>query len=117
MAADGTYYYPDASGLNPRNLVNRKAKNLYFHVTLTGGSGTATATVEGSLSNDFSDPIDITDLFGVSQAQATAGNTEQVLFGDDAAVPKLAAYRRVRIKIVLATGADDGDYAVDLVSY
>ena len=115
MAADGTYYWPSAEGMATRP--GGKAWNHFFHLTLTGGSGTATATVEGTL-NDFSSSTDITDLFGASSFTVWAGATRTFVLQDDAPVPKLSGYHRVRIKIVLDTaGINDADYSVTMVRH
>ena len=100
--ADETYYYyVDMNGY-------RKAG---FQLTLNGGSGTCTVTVEGSIQDDGTAPascayLDITSAtFGA--ANFTASN---VLIDND---EKLACFKYVRLKVVASTGdADDADWTI-----
>jgi hypothetical protein len=105
---DGTYhYYLDMLGW----------KRGSFYLSVTGGSGTCTATIEGAnqvdgTAQDLKTYDDITnDTFGVTQLQATTGTTETADWVDNA--DKLGGFTDVRIQIVAATsGSNDADWIV-----
>jgi len=100
--ADGTYYYyTDMDGYS----------NLGLQLNLSGGSGTCTCTVEGTIQDDgtaqsscaYGDVT--TDAYGVASFTATdILNDSQGYFGQ---------FKFVRVKVVAATGAaDDADWTI-----
>jgi hypothetical protein len=99
---DGTYYYyVDMDGFT----------KLGVQLVISGGSGTVTTTVEGTLQDDGTAPasctyVDVTtDLFGVASLTAS-----DILVDDGEAT---SAFKYLRIKIVAATGgANDGDWTI-----
>jgi hypothetical protein len=99
---DGTYYYYIDMG---------DYAALGLQMTLSGGSGSVTVTVEGTIQPDLAAPSctyhDITNtLYGVANwtANAIALDTGRVA----------GECRFVRIKVIAATGgANDGDWKVD----
>jgi len=99
---DGTYYYRiNVLGTNINSLQG----------VLSGGSGTCTVTLEGTLDINYSTGTfqDITlKTFGV------ASWTASFLAVDDA--EKLKGYEWIRVKVVASTaGANDADWAIQLV--
>ena len=100
--ADGTYYYyVDMDGF-------RKGG---FQLTISGGTGTCTATVEGTLQDDGTVPASCTYQDITNATFGAASYTASTMLIDNA--EKLACYKYVRIKIVASTGgADDADWTI-----
>jgi len=100
---DGTYYYYVD--------MNSYRKGSFQLDGISGGSGTCTATVEGTLQDDGTaqgscsyDDIGA-DTFGAANWTADA------MLIDNA--EKLSGYKYVRIKVIAATGAaDDADWTI-----
>lgn len=98
---DGTYYY----GINPQGTKINSIQGV-----LSGGSGTCTVTIEGTLFTTLASATfeDIT-LRTFSVASWTASFSAI----DDAG--KLRGYKYIRIKVVAATGgANDADWSLRL---
>lgn len=99
IADDTYYYYIDMAGF-------RKAA-FQFEMVCTGG--TMTVTCEGTLQDDGTaqascDYQDVTsDVFGVASLVASAGAASDMWIDNS---EKLAAFKYVRIKLVVAGGAD-----------
>ena len=114
MAADGTYYWPAAGYFRPDEGGKRWQNSLLM--TLTGGSGTATATLEASTDPTFSSPVDVTAITGVYYWVAHSGVTRNFWPAFTDINGELFSFPYLRVKIVLDTGgADDGDYEVVLI--
>ena len=98
--ADATYYYYfDMDGF----------KYFTTQLTLNGGSGTCTATVEATIQDDGTAPASCTYVdITLSEFGAASFTASDMLIGDVA-----YGFKYVRIKIVAATGAaDDADWTI-----
>jgi hypothetical protein len=98
--ADATYYYYfDMDGF----------KYFTTQLTLNGGSGTCTATVEATIQDDGTAPASCTYVdITLSEFGAASFTASDMLIGDVA-----YGFKYVRIKIVASTGAaDDADWTI-----
>ena len=100
--ADATYYYyVDMNGY-------RKGS---FQLILSGGSGTCTVTVEGTIQDDGTVPASCTYQDITNDTFGAASYTATTVLVDDA--EKLAGFKYVRLKVVASTtGADDADWTL-----
>jgi hypothetical protein len=98
---DGTYYY---------YVDMNSFKHLGAQWTISGGSGTCTMTIEGTMQDDGTAPgscnfDDITnDVTGV------ASFTADDLLADSAGV--LGCFKYVRFKVVASSGSNDADWTI-----
>jgi hypothetical protein len=98
---DTYYYYIDMSGY----------KQLGLQLILSGGSGTVTVTVEGTIQDDGTAQAsctyaDITNaIYGAANFTASA-----VLYDSD---KESGIFKYIRVKVVASTtGADDADWTI-----
>ena len=100
--ADATYYY-----YIPMAAYTR----LDMQLILSGGSGTVTVTVEGSIQADGTAPASLNYLDVTNQAYGSASFTASIMLIDNSDF--FAAMNYVRVKVVAATGgANDGDWTI-----
>jgi hypothetical protein len=100
--ADATnyYYIPMAS-----------YTRLDMQLILSGGSGTVTVTVEGSLQADGTAPASLNYVDVTNQAYGSASFTASIMLIDNSWFFEAMNY--VRVKVVAATGgANDGDWTI-----
>jgi hypothetical protein len=99
---DGTYYYyVDMNGY----------RKLGLQLELSGGSGTVTVTVEGTIQDDGTAQASCTyqDITNDTFGQANFTATDMLIDNGE----KLAAFHFVRVKVVAATGgANDADWTI-----
>lgn len=98
---DGTYYYyiPMAS-----------FTRLDMQLVLSGGSGTITITVEGSIQADGTAPASLSYLDVTNQAYGSASFTSSIMLVDNSWFFEAMNY--VRVKVVAASGANDADWTI-----
>jgi hypothetical protein len=100
--ADATnyYYIPMAS-----------YTRLDMQLILSGGSGTVTVTVEGSLQADGTAPASLAYVDVTNQAYGSASFTASIVLVDNTQF--FCAFNYIRVKVVAATGgANDGDWTI-----
>lgn len=99
---DATYYYyiPMAS-----------YTRLDMQLILSGGSGTCTVTVEGSIQADGTAPASLNYLDVTNQAYGSASFTASIMLVDNSDF--FAAMNYVRVKVVASTAAaNDADWTI-----
>jgi hypothetical protein len=94
------YYYIDMTGF-------RKAG---FQLELSGGSGTITVTVEGTLQDDGTAAASCTyqDITSATFGQVSYTATNMLIDNGE----KLACFKYVRLKVVAASGANNADWTI-----
>jgi hypothetical protein len=100
--ADGTYsYYLDMDGYS----------RLGMQLILSGGSGTCTVTIEGTVQDDGTAPSSCTYYDVTSEAFGAASFTASNILNDSTGF--FGQFKYVKVKVVAATGAaDDADWTI-----
>ena len=84
---------------------------LDMQLVLSGGSGTVTVTVEGSIQADGTAPASLAYIDVTNQAYGSASFTASIMLVDNGWFFEAMNY--VRVKVVAATGgANDGDWTI-----
>lgn len=99
---DGTYYYyVDMQGF----------RKLALQLILDGGSGTVTATVEGTVQDDGTVASSCTYVDVTSAAYGTDSYIDDEVLIDDTSF--FSNFRYVRVKVVASTtGSNDADWTI-----
>jgi len=100
-ADDTYYYYVDMNGY----------RKLGLQLILSGGSGTCTVTIEGTMQNDGTAPGSCTYFDITSQVFGAVSFTASNVLIDDSEVTSVFKY--IRLKVIALTGdADDADWTI-----
>jgi hypothetical protein len=98
-------------GTHPYYVDMREFSKLGLELTLSGGSGTVTVTVWGSLLNDGTSPADITDWKDITSAfYGVAGFTSDDMLIDD--IGKFVLFSFVKVQVLAASGSNDADWNI-----